>query len=218
MANLKAFHDILFPLDLGYCTSKSIIRKAEIINFISGNEQRNGRKYHSKRRYEIGLAPSLFSQLTEICEFYEARRGPLVAFKWHDKLDYKSCKPDADITAMDQNLGQYDGSNNLFQLQKKYGEDTDQDQNYYRNITKPKLDSLSVAVNGNILASNSYSLDVMSGKILINALANLNIGDEISAGFEFDVMVRFEQQSLDIDYKAYSAGEILCIPIVEILE
>ena len=41
-------------------------------------------------------------------------------------------------------------------------------------------------------------------------------GATITAGFHFDVPVRFDTDTLDIDLAAFEAGEIPSIPLIEI--
>jgi uncharacterized protein (TIGR02217 family) len=43
-------------------------------------------------------------------------------------------------------------------------------------------------------------------------------GDEVRAGFLFDVPVRFETDRLDITGAAFAAGEAPSVPLVEIRE
>ena len=43
-------------------------------------------------------------------------------------------------------------------------------------------------------------------------------GAIISAGFAFDVPVRFEQDSLDVGGETYAAGDVASVPLVEVRE
>ena len=218
MAIIEAFHDISFPSDLGFSLSKTIERNVEVQNFISGQERRNARKYHSKRVFTIGVGAKLFDDLAKVIEFFEARRGALIGFRWHDILDYKSCGSSVEISGNDQKIGIFDGTVFGFQLVKKYGQMVEDEQNYVRKITKPKIASVKIAVGNTQLISSLYDVNTLTGMINIKPEAGLNIGDEIYAGFEFDVPVRFAELKLHIDYKAFEAGEIAQILIIEILD
>lgn len=212
------FHDILFPPHLGVSASKSIERQAEIQNFLSGREQRNARKYHSKRRYEVAVKAKSFDELARLTDFYEARRGALIGFRWHDILDYKSSEIGLEISAFDQKIGIFDATSLEFQLVKIYGEATNDEQNYIRKITKPKANTLLVAVDGVELNSSLFWVAPLTGLVTILPSAGLTLGDEITAGYEFDVAVRFAQMELKVDYTAVKAGEITNIPLLEILD
>lgn len=215
---IEQFQDILFPQNLGFSVSRTIERFTEIQNFLSGREQRNARKYHSKRKYMLGVAVKSFADLEKITDFYEARRGALIGFKWHDILDYQSCDIEDEISAIDQKIGVYDGEIVEFQLTKTYGNALDDDQNYIRKITKPRDTSLRIAVNGSELNASHFGVDTLTGIVTILPGAGLVVDDEISAGFEFDVAVRFVNNDLQIDYSSFKAGEISQIPLIEILD
>lgn len=215
---IEGFQNILFPQNIGFSASRTIERYTEVQNFLSGREQRNARKYHSKRKYSLGIAVKKYEDLALVTDFFEARRGALVGFKWHDILDYKSCSIGDEIDANDQELGTFDGSVFDFQLIKTYGSSSDDEQNYHRKITKPKAASLRIANNGLELNASIFFVDGLSGVVTILPSANLNNGDVISAGYEFDVPVRFAEMQLQIDYTAFKAGEIAEIPLIEILD
>lgn len=215
---IEEFQDILFPQNLGFSASRTIERYTEVQNFLSGREQRNTRKYHSKRKYMLGVVAKSFVDLAKITDFYEARRGPLIGFKWHDILDYKSCDIDVDIGANDQKIGVYDGEVLAFQLSKTYGDAADDDQNYIRKITKPRDGSVRVTAGGIELSDSDFDVDPLTGIVTILPSAGLAEDDEISAGYEFDVAVRFEMNGLQIDYASFKAGEITQIPLIEILD
>lgn len=215
---IEEFQDILFPQNLGFSVSRTVERFTEVQNFLSGREQRNARKYHSKRKYMLGVAAKSFGDLAKITDFYEARRGALIGFKWHDILDYKSCDSEDEINATDQKIATYDGGVAEFQLVKIYGSALDDEQNYIRMITKPDDVSLRVAVNGSELNASHFGVDVLSGIVSILPSAGLVLDDEISAGFEFNVAVRFANNDLQIDYSSFKTGEIVQIPLIEILD
>ncbi|MBL1242418.1 MAG: DUF2460 domain-containing protein [OCS116 cluster bacterium] len=215
---IEEFRDILFPQNLGFTVSRTIERFTKVQNFLSGREQRNAAKYHSKRKYMLGVAAKSFAELAKITDFYEARRGPLIGFKWHDILDYKSCAIEDDISATDQKIGIYDGVVSEFQLIKTYGSAVDDEQNYRRKITKPRDASLRIAVDAVELSASHFWVDALTGIVTILPSAGLVEDAQISAGYEFDVAVRFAQNDLQVDYNSFKAGEIAQIPLLEILD
>jgi uncharacterized protein (TIGR02217 family) len=79
---------------------------------------------------------------------------------------------------------------------------------------KPVAGSVRVAVAGVELAAEAFAVDAASGRVsLMQAPA---AGAAVTAGFEFDVPVRFDTDFLDIDLTAFRAGQIPSIPLVEI--
>lgn len=215
---IEDFQDILFPQNIGFSATKTIERHTQVQNFLSGREQRNASKYHSKRKYSIGITSKSFADLAKVTDFFEARRGALIGFKWHDILDYKSSEISEPIDANDQEIGTFDGVNFEFQLTKIYGSSSDDEQNYHRKITKPHANTLRIAVDGVELNASHFWVAPLTGLVTISPSAGLIMGAQISAGFEFDVAVRFADNELQIDYSSFKAGEIAQIPLIEILD
>ena len=115
-------------------------------------------------------------------------------------------------SAQDQILAQGDGITNQFQLIKKYGSIFAP---YSRLIQKPVLGSVRVAISGQEkIADTDFSVDHKTG--IVTLVAVPAVGASITAGFLFDVPVRFDTDSLLIDFSAFAAGEIPKIPLIEI--
>ena len=104
----------------------------------------------------------------------------------------------------------HDGSTTTYQLIKTYGSAYTP---YSRDITKPVSGSVLIGVNGSEMASG-WSVNLTTGVITFDSV--LPWGHEITAGFEFDVPVRFNTDYLEIDLGGFEAGSIPDIPIVEI--
>jgi hypothetical protein len=79
-------------------------------------------------------------------------------------------------------------------------------------ITKPVAGSVRVAVNG--IEQSAFTLDATTG--LITFATAPPAGAAITAGFAFDVLVRFDTDTLSINLAGFAAGEIAAIPLVEI--
>ena len=127
-------------------------------------------------------------------------------------MDHKSCTPSHEIAPSDQVLGLGDGMKTQFQLAKTY-EDTAGA--YKRAIAKPVENSLQIAVNGAGLASSEFSADLQTG--LVTLATPPPAGFTITAGFQFDVPVRFDIDHLDLALEAFGAGQIANIPLVEVM-
>lgn len=110
----------------------------------------------------------------------------------------------------DQVIGTGDGTTTEFQLTKTYGSIYAP---YSRDIKKPVSGTVLIGVNGSEVTSG-WSVNLTNGAITF-AVAPTP-GHEITAGFEFDVPVRFDTDYLEIDLSSFSAGNIPDIPIVEI--
>lgn len=207
------FHDVSFPLSLAFGASGGPSRKTSITQLASGAEHRNTPHAQSRRKYNAGAGVKSLDELTVLIEFFETRFGQLYSFRFRDPMDFKSCKPSVAVSATDQIIGTGDGAQMYFQLTKNY---SDAANSYQRRITKPVLESLKVAIDGVLIEASNYSLNVLTGEVLFNAPPPL--GNVISAGFEFDVPVRFDTDQLDVALEAFGAGQALNIPLIEVLD
>lgn len=191
---MTTFHDVLFPLPLAFGSSGGPQRQTDIVTLANGAEQRNTSRAHSRRRYNAGAGIKSLDDLHILIAFFEARRGPLHAFRFRDAMDDKSCLPSANIAPTDQFLGSAENGQIAFPLFKHYG---DVAGNWSRRITRPVLGRVKVAVDGE--ETTDFQLGE-TGVIVLNdaPLAGANI----TAGFEFHVPVRFETDVLDLTLEA----------------
>jgi uncharacterized protein (TIGR02217 family) len=208
------FHEVLFPLDIALKSAGGPERKTEIVALGSGREERNARWAHSRRRYDAGYGIKTLEALSEVVAFFEERRGRLHGFRWRDRLDHSSAAPGAAVTPLDQVIGTGDGATDTFQLTKSYGTLYAP---YARPIVKPVPASVRVAVAGTEAEEGTdFSCDSASGLVTFLPGHVPDVGEAITAGFMFDVPVRFDTDYLEVDLSAFAAGAIPKIPLVEI--
>lgn len=209
---MTAFHDVLFPLDIALKSAGGPERRTDVVMLGSGREERNARWAHSRRRYDAGYGVKTHQALSQVVEFFEERRGKLYGFRWRDRLDHSSATPNASVSPLDQVLGTGDGTTASFALTKTYGGVYAP---YKRRIEKPVAGSLRVAVAGVEKASSMFTLNA-EGKVTFVAGHIPASGQAVTAGFLFDVPVRFDTDYLEVDLSAFAAGAIPKIPLVEI--
>jgi uncharacterized protein (TIGR02217 family) len=208
-----SFHNVRFPTAISLKARGGPQRRTDIVQLSSGHEQRNTRWADSRRSYNAGYGIVTLDDLDKVIAFFEQRRGQLYGFRWKDHADYKSCPPLTDIQADDQIIATGDGVTASFQLQKTYGETS----SWTRIITKPVADTIKLAVAGiDKLENVDFQLDEQSGLITFEPGAIPDVGDTITAGFEFDVPVRFDTDFLEVSLSAFNAGQIPDIAIIEI--
>ena len=204
-----AFHAVRFPHDVALGARGGPERRTDVVTLASGREQRNGRWQHSRRRYNAGYGVKSRADMAAVLAFFEERRGRLHGFLWRDGLDYSSggAVPDA----LDQAIGVGDGATTAFQLTKRYGASFDP---YLRPITRPVAGSVKVAVAGVELMSG-WAVDVATGVVTFTSAPAT--GAAVTAGFLFDVPVRFDTDRLDVELTSFDGAEVPAIPLVEIL-
>jgi uncharacterized protein (TIGR02217 family) len=115
---------------------------------------------------------------------------------------------------LDQVIGIGNGSAATFQLVKTYGSIYAP---YARPIGKPVTGSVRVAVSGSEVAvGTAFTCDTTTGVVTFLAGHIPAASAAITAGFLFDVPVRFDTDYLEVDLSAFAAGAIPKIPLVEI--
>lgn len=208
------FHEVRFPLDVALRGSGGPSRLTEIVTLASGREHRNSRWADSRRRYDAGFGIRTLDALHAVLSFFEERRGRLYGFRYRDRVDATSGPPSRGIAASDQLLGLGDGTTRVFQLAKTYGTGPAP---YRRTIAKPVAESVRVAVDGVAVPAAQVACEAATGRLTFAADAVPAVGARVTAGFAFDVPVRFDTDDLTIDLAAFTAGEIPKVPLVEIV-
>lgn len=206
---MSAFHDDLFPLDIALDAEGGPVRRTDIVTLVSGREERNATRAHSRRRYNAGLGVRTFADLDRLIAFFEARRGRLHAFRFRDPFDHKSCASDQSPSGDDQLLGEGDGATTTFQLVKRYESGG---ASYVRPIGKPVAGSVIVHADGAPVAATT---DDTTG--LVTLASPPAAGVVITAGFLFDTPVRFDIDSLQINMASFEAGFAPAVPLIEVL-
>ena len=84
-----------------------------------------------------------------------------------------------------------------------------------RTIAKPVAGSILVAVDGMPVSEGTdWTCDDTTGVVTFADAPDE--GAAITAGYEFDVPVRFDSDTLEINLSHFAAGDIPAIPLVEI--
>jgi uncharacterized protein (TIGR02217 family) len=205
------FDDIRFPPAISLGSTGGPERRTEIVTTASGREERNTRWADSRRRYNAGFGVKSLDDIHNVVAFFEERRGRLHGFRWKDHADFKSCSPAQAIAATDQPIGSGDGVTAVFQLVKRYGSSL---RDHVRKIAKPEAGTVVVAVNG--IATTHFTVDAATGLVTFTPGFIPAPGETITAGFAFDVPVRFDTDMLSVNLHGFGAGDIPDIPVVEV--
>ncbi|TCO70908.1 DUF2460 domain-containing protein [Rhodovulum euryhalinum] len=207
-----AFHEVRFPANLSFGSVGGPERRTEIVALANGFEERNTPWEHARRRYDAGVAMRSLDDVEALIAFFEARRGQLYGFRWKDWSDYKSCPPSGEPAFGDQVIGHGDGAQTVFQLTKSYASGS---QTYVRPITKPVAGTVKVGVDGSELVEGlGFTVDSTAGFITLNAVPEL--GARVTAGFEFDVPVRFDTDLIQTSVASFGVGDVPSVPVVEV--
>ena len=205
--------EVRFPTDIAYGSRGGPGYSTTVATTASGHESTVINWSKSRHRYEASYGMRTQAQLEAVIALFNAVRGRAYGFRFKDWADYKSCADAATVSPTDQSIGTGDGSTATFQLTKtyNYGGET-----YTRTINKPVSGTVRVAVAGTEKTlTTHFTVNTTTGEITFTAGNIPTSGQAITAGFEFDVPVRFDSDDLGISLDDWKLGAV-DIPLVEV--
>ena len=207
---MAAFHDVRFPLELGFGASGGPEFSTQIVVTGSGHEQRNSQWSDALVHYDAGVGIRSEADLLALLAFFRARRGQAHGFRFRDPIDHSSA-PGQAISATDQRLGTGDGGTTRFALVKHYG---DGDDTQTRRITRPIDASVKVAID-DVPQTMAWALAALGQ---VDFETPPPPGAIVTAGYDFDVPVRFAADRVDVSIAGWRAGDLPSVPLVELRE
>lgn len=206
-----AFHNVQLNPDISYGAQGGPAYGTTIQTTASGHEYRVARQSRPRRRWQFDkllMEPATWGNLID---FWVARRGHLHGFRFKDWSDFTTAADGVSaVTNLDVVLGTGDGIETQFQLVKTY--DFGGLNPFNEAIKLPVAGTVTVAVAGT--PTTSYTVTNPGG--LITFTTAPTAGQVVTAGFQFDRSVRFNQSDetfnmrLERGYLANWAG-ITCI-------
>lgn len=207
-----AFHEVRFPAALSFGSVGGPERRTEIVALANGFEERNTPWAQSRRRYDAGVSMRSLDDVAELIAFFEARQGQLHGFRWKDWSDCKSCLPSRGVAFDDQVIAVGNDVTYAFQLTKSYLSGAER---VVRVITKPVAGTVRVGLQGDEMVEGiHYQVDTATGRITFATAPAL--GETVTAGFEFDVPVRFDTEAIRVSVASFQAGDVPQVPVIEV--
>lgn len=153
-----------------------------------------------RRVWDISYGVNDREDFTTVLNFFRGRRGAARAFLFKDWTDYEMDR---------RQIGTGDGTETEFTLLNEYADTV---LPYYRRITRPILSTLNIYLGGT--ATTAYSFD--RGTI---TFTNAPAADAtIEAECQFDIPVRFDTDTIQVELFWESAGRVPTIPIREVTD
>ena len=152
---------------------------------------------------------SLWRRVAAVVAFFEARNGRLHGFRFKAWGDHKSCLASGTISPTNWAIGAGDGTTTAFQLIKRCASGAILDARYGEAVTG----TVRIALGG-VEQPFGWSVDITTGGVSFGAAPG--VGVAITAGFEFDVPVRFDTDVLDVTLDLERLDSITSIPLLEI--
>ena len=194
---VDAFDDVLFPLELGSEAEVAPGFSTAILTSAGGREARNAGWAEARTAYDVGPGLRSEADIGVLLAFFRARMGAARGFRLRDPFDF---------AAAGEVVGVGDGVARRFALVKSYGATE-------RRITRPVAGSVVVAVDG--IATSAFSVEAGGWVVLDVAPA---VGAVVTAGFTFDVPVRFAEDRLSVARATFLAGVAASVPLIEVRE
>lgn len=197
-----SFHNVNLPKYIEIFAVGSSEFSTALAVSMSGREVRNSNTRIPRRRYVLKDCRLSTSQFETFNSFFKARAGMRFAFRLKDHFDYKAEK---------QIIAVGDGVNVEFQLQKLY---EDLISPHIRLITKPVLETIKLWNDNTDVEAESIDSDTGKGKLSYPLLE----GQKLYASFEFDVPVRFVDDSFQYSFNKDATITIDNVELIEVHE
>ena len=198
----NAFDNIRLPDEIEQGSTGGPQFYTSVLRMSNGSEARNQNWQDAKCVYDIsyGISQDTFY---DVITFFRARRGRLRGFRFKDWTDF---------TAFGQPMVPTDTNYKDYQMVKVYDDGVS---SYVRTITRPVVGTIQYYKNGVPIDPTSVALNP-KGVLHFNT-ANLST-DAITADFEFDVPVRFDNDTLGLSVQNFNASSVGSINLTEIFE
>lgn len=175
---------------------------------LSGHEHRLAEWDECRGEWDISYGIQDKDDLLDVVKLFYSRLGRFYPFRFKDWSDFESAANEA--------IGTGDGSTATFQLKKTY---TDGVRSYVRVIKLPVSGTLVVKVNGVTKTETThYTVNYSTGVITFTGGNIPSNGHAVTATFQFDVPVRFDEDHLKVNMYSEDLGQIPAITIVEVLD
>jgi uncharacterized protein (TIGR02217 family) len=216
---LMPFLDIYMPEEVpGYPCVSAPRTKTTIQVDAGGNERTNQEWEHPLMKFVMPEGVRQWAVVQALGKMWRITAGPYKSFAWRDPLDFSSDdllapNPETDPvpTMLDQALGTGDGFTDSFQLIKRYSYSS---QTYDRPIYLPILSTVVIADNGSPVSSSDYTVSRPGGIVTFDTPPTA--GHTLTAGFLFDVEVRFESDdAFEGILRTWQAGGFADITLIE---
>lgn len=202
-----AFHDVRLPEDIERGATGGPRFKTTVMDLISGKEKRNIEWEEVRGRWDIGYGIQAKEELDGVKNFFYARWGRAHSFRFKDWSDFEIGNH---ALSEYQQIGTGTGTQDEFQIEKRY----ESGGFIFHRPTKAIVaDTLRVFLN-TVEQFSGWSVDLVTGIITFDTPPSNLVA--VSVICEFDVIVRFDTDALDINMEVFNAGSFPGLPVVEV--
>ncbi len=154
----------------------------------NGAEHRNSLWADPLRTFDMTLVPRDRDAVKDLLNFAAESQGAAHGFRLRDWTDFN---------APGELIGVGDGNVYWFRLVRAYG-------TYSRRILKPVIGTVEVRLDGVLQSPTLYVVDHINGLVIFKFAPGSGVA--ITAAFQFDVPVRFDDDTLKVIMLFYRTG------------
>jgi len=204
-----------FPDNLQYNTVGGPAFSVDVNRVQSGREFRKANRDIALHRYNVNQVKTV-EDFETILDYFFALGGPEHGFRLKDPGDYKSVGVNSTPAFDDVTIGTGDSVEADYQLVKVY-QPVGAALSHTRTINKPVSGSVLVGVAG-VQKTQGVHWTLATGTGIVSfTTGNVpTTGQGVTAGYEFDVPVRIDQQSLDANFANCNIMSFN-LPLIEII-
>ena len=186
------FHEVRFPTTISRGSAGGPGFASTFTEQRSGSVDIVVHRERSRRSYFPTQQDRKQVRLAELLDFFEARSGAANAFRFKDWADFTTAADHVGAhAATDRVIGTGDDVTTVFALRTSYASGG---VTKWRPITKPVAGTVLVAVAGVALVEGvDWTVNAATGLVTFTTAPAL--GDEVTAGCEFDTPVRFSAET-----------------------
>jgi uncharacterized protein (TIGR02217 family) len=201
-----------FPDDLAsYGSSGGPTWSTEVIQTDTGFEYRNSNWSQARHRYDVAAGVADQEDFVRLKSWFLTTRGPAIGFRFRDFGDYSSRSDGTSPpTPADQRIGTGNGTQTSFQLVKRYPIASGIE--HVREIRKPVPGTVLIALNG-APQTTGWTVNTATGVVTFSSPPAASV--IVTAGFEFDVPVRFAEDAWSFTFEDFDSGSA-SVPLLEI--
>lgn len=197
-----------FQIPLGFQTSGGPEWSTGIVSLTSGEEVRNAIWAQPLRKWQLVGVPLNEGAANDLLKFFNARSGAAQGFRFSDPFGHSTARPGFSVSPLDEHLGQGDGVADRFFLTRDDGSVM------RKPVTRPVAGSVRMAIDGTEVTD--VPVDDATGEVTFPSPPAP--GTTLTAGFDYDLPVRFETDRLELSQTSSGAFQLVRLSLVEIRE
>ena len=203
-----AFHDERLPEDVERGASGGPNFNTTVLQLSGGAEKRNINFSRARGTWDVGYGIQTKEDFQTVLSFFYTKFGKAHSFRFKDWSDFEIGN---DSTDTPQTIGTGDGTTTVFPIVRRY---TTAGFSFDRVLEKINVTPTPRAFLDGVEQFSGFTFQTGAATLTWTAAPALNV--LVGVICEFDVIVRFDTDQLNVTLETFNAGTIPQIPIIEV--